>query len=280
MASDPVWNRRRARAETLRAKHPPAAELLSFYADLCALQESIYGEALHASWPAVETDGERLRLDLLPERQTSWVFDKFVRALPPSATPVLKAIAELLANDRDLRNDVLVAGIARRPLDDIAGRLDCDATPLEFFPHAFLQPYAEALRVRAGAVAAGSHALTPASCPFCQSRPVAAILRDEPEIKGRRTLLCSLCGAEWAFPRSRCVACGEEAPDKLQSHVAEEWSHVRVEECTSCSMYFKTVDLRESGLAVPIVDELATVELDLWAAERNLTKYQTNLFGL
>ena len=280
MASDPVWSLRRARAGKLRAAHPPAAELLGFYADLLTLQESIYGEALHSSWPAIDPDGARLRLDRLPERQTGWVFDKFIRALPPTATPVLEGIAERLANDRDLRHDVLVAWIGRRPLEDIAGRLDCAAAPLEFFPRALLQPYAEALRVRAGVAATDAKMLTPAACPHCQCRPVAAVLRDEPEIKGRRTLLCSLCAAEWPFPRSRCVACGEEAPDKLQSHVAEAWSHIRVEECASCGAYLKTVDLRESGLAVPVVDELATVELDLWAAERNLTKYQPNLFGL
>ncbi|MXY25915.1 MAG: formate dehydrogenase accessory protein FdhE [Acidobacteria bacterium] len=280
MASDPVWNLRRARADTLRARHPPAAELLGFYADLLALQESIYGEVLHSSWPTVDVQGARLRLDRLPERQTTWVFDKFIRALPPSATPVLKAIAERLANDRDLRHDLLVTWIGRRPLEEIADGLDCDAAPLEFFPRAFLQPYAEALRVRAGVAATDAKMLTPAACPRCQCRPVAAILRDEPEIKGRKTLLCSLCAAEWAFPRSRCVACGEEAPDRLQSHVAEAWTHIRLEECASCGTYLKTIDLRESGLAVPVVDELASVELDLWAAERNLTKYQPNLFGL
>ena len=280
MPPDPVWSRRRARAEKLLAKHLSAAELLKFYADLLALQEPIYGEALRSSWPAVDPDGTRLRLDLLPERQTGRVFDKFIRALPRSATPVLKAIAERLAGDRDARHDLLVACVARQSLEDVAHRLDCDPAPLEFFPRAFLQPHAEALLVRAGAAGLASSPLAPASCPHCRSRPIAAILRDEPEIKGRRTLLCSLCAAEWIFPRTRCAACGEEAPDKLLSHVAEGWSHVRVDECASCSTYIKTIDLRETGLAVPVVDELASIELDLWAAERNLSKYQPNLLGL
>ncbi len=280
MPPDPVWSRRRTRADKLRAKHAPAAELLRFYADLLALQEPIYGEALHSSWPAVDPERVLIRLDRLPERQTSWVFDKFIRALPPSATPVLKAIAERLASDRDARHDLIVACVARQTLDDVADRLDCDPTPLEFFPRAFLQPHAEALFVRAGAAGLASNSLAPASCPHCRSRPVAAILRDEPEIKGRRTLLCSLCAAEWNFPRTRCAACGEEAPGKLLSHVAEGWSHVRVEECGSCNTYMKTIDLRELGLAVPVVDELASIELDVWAAERKLTKYQPNLLGV
>jgi FdhE protein len=40
------------------------------------------------------------------------------------------------------------------------------------------------------------------------------------------------------------------------------------------------VDLTKNGLAVPEVDELASIALDLWASEHGYTKLQTNLFGL
>jgi formate dehydrogenase maturation protein FdhE len=33
----------------------------------------------------------------------------------------------------------------------------------------------------------------------------------------------------------------------------------------TCRRYLKTVDLNKNGLAVPVVDELATIPLDLWA---------------
>ncbi len=119
-----------------------------------------------------------------------------------------------------------------------------------------------------------------AVCPTCGAPPVAAVLRDEPQIKGRRTLLCSLCLTEWTFPRTRCPACGEERAEKRPHHVSESWPHVRVEECGSCRSYIKAVDLRENGLAVPVVDELASVELDLWAVEQGLSKLRTNLLGM
>jgi len=35
-----------------------------------------------------------------------------------------------------------------------------------------------------------------------------------------------------------------------------------------------------NGLAVPEVDELASVSLDLWAAEKGYNKLQVNLLGL
>ncbi len=42
----------------------------------------------------------------------------------------------------------------------------------------------------------------------------------------------------------------------------------------------KSVDLRVDGLAVPVVDDLGSVELDLWAQQQGLEKLQRNLLGL
>ena len=56
--------------------------------------------------------------------------------------------------------------------------------------------------------------------------------------------------------------------------------HVRVEECKTCGSYLKSVDLRQNGNAVPLVEDIATVELDVWADEHELWKIQRNLFGL
>ena len=52
------------------------------------------------------------------------------------------------------------------------------------------------------------------------------------------------------------------------------------EECGSCRTYVKAIDLREVGLAVPVVDELASIDLDLWAVEQGLSKLHTNLLGM
>jgi formate dehydrogenase maturation protein FdhE len=53
-----------------------------------------------------------------------------------------------------------------------------------------------------------------------------------------------------------------------------------VEACDSCHSYLKTVDLTKDGHAVPVVDELATIPLDLWAADHGYQKLRTNLLGL
>jgi FdhE protein len=116
-------------------------------------------------------------------------------------------------------------------------------------------------------------------CPVCGEKPVAAVLRPEGD-GGKRFLLCSRCFTEWEFRRLLCPHCGEEDKEKLPVYTAAEFPHVRVEACDMCRVYLKSIDLTKNGLAVPEVDELASIALDLWAAERGYTKLQPNLFGL
>jgi len=117
------------------------------------------------------------------------------------------------------------------------------------------------------------------TCPGIHEMPVAAVLRPEGE-GAKRSLLCSLCFNEWDIGRLTCANCGEDRESQLQIFTAEQFSHVRIEACETCRTYIKSVDLTRDGLAVPEVDEIAGVALDLWAAERGYTKVQSNLFGL
>jgi FdhE protein len=89
-----------------------------------------------------------------------------------------------------------------------------------------------------------------------------------------------LCAHQWNFRRIYCPACGEEREPQMAFYSAPEISHVRVDVCDSCHHYLKTVDLTKYGYAVPVVDELATIPLDLWAVEHGYTKLQTNLLGI
>ncbi len=55
---------------------------------------------------------------------------------------------------------------------------------------------------------------------------------------------------------------------------------MRLVECEACGVYWKEIDLRRDGRAVPEVDEIATPELDVWARERSLQKVVTNAMGI
>jgi FdhE protein len=116
------------------------------------------------------------------------------------------------------------------------------------------------------------------TCPFCFEKPVVAVLRPEGN-GGKRTLVCRLCFTEWEFRRLLCPACGEEDREKLPVFTTAEFPHIRVEACDTCRHYIKAVDLTRDGRAVPEVDEIAALPLDLWAMEHDYQKLAPNLFG-
>jgi FdhE protein len=80
--------------------------------------------------------------------------------------------------------------------------------------------------------------------------------------------------------RIRCSHCGEEDEDRLGYFHTRDFDHLRVDACDTCRHYLKTVDLTRLGLAVPLVDEVASGALDIWAQERGYTKVTPNLIGL
>jgi FdhE protein len=88
-----------------------------------------------------------------------------------------------------------------------------------------------------------------------------------------------LCAHEWLFRRIYCPACGEEREPQMAFYSAPEIAHVRVDVCDTCHTYLKSIDLTKTGLAVAVVDELATIPLDLWAREHGYEKLQINLLG-
>jgi formate dehydrogenase maturation protein FdhE len=144
-----------------------------------------------------------------------------------------------------------------------------------FLEHTILQAYAERQAARAGPCA-GS--VQPA-CPFCGEAPFLAVLRPEGD-GGKRFLMCSLCLTEWEYRRLLCPRCGEENQDKLPVFTAEQFPYIRMEICESCKTYTKAIDLTKNGLAIPEVDDVASVALDLWAQEQGYTRFQVNLFGM
>lgn len=145
----------------------------------------------------------------------------------------------------------------------------------QFFPRVILQPYAETLACEFEAPDFGA---TPELCPLCHSQPLLGVLRVEGD-SGKRFLLCSFCSQEWPFRRLLCANCGEESEPKLPVYVAEQFPHIRMEACETCSTFLRTIDLTKDGHAIPMADDLAAIPLSLWAQEHNFSALQPNLLG-
>jgi FdhE protein len=245
------WDQRIRRADDLSTNYPFAADILRFYSQVTSLQKDLYASMAGAD----------------------------VRSLSPKFPTFL---------DR-------IAAVAPVPLAQCARELQRPApealesfwrTAPQFQPEPgraaellmclFLQPYAEYTADRSQPPPPRE---TFGTCPFCAARPIAGILRPEGD-GGKRSLLCALCATEWNIGRIVCPACGEETVEKLAVYTADQFPHVRVEACDTCRYYIKTVDLTKNGRAIPVVDELAAIPLDLWAQRHDYKKLRPNLLGL
>lgn len=245
----PAWDQRIERAEELARSHAPAAEILRFYIEVARFQKTVY---------------EMLTSEQAQRPDASVLLPHFARLLSlvkcSGPAPLVRAANDLTQDQTNWPN-VLA--------DQDAG------VEGAFFSRALLQPLFE---YRASLSGTTVGVVQPA-CPFCGERPQVAVLRGEGD-GGKRSLICSLCSTEWSFRRLLCPQCGEEAERQLAVYTAEQFPYVRVEACDTCRTYIKSVNMTKNGLAVPVVDELASVALDLWAAEHEYAKLQSNLFGI
>lgn len=258
------WERREERALELAEGNSAASELLTFYGAVLSSQKDVFLDAA----PRFRFEPDRpLRAQLNLEFAAEYVGD--ICDLAEKRGPrTLGETARQLRGSGDTHLRELLNAIASNPLYD-PGNVE------QFFARTVLQPYAEALAQQMPAPLgyAGS------ACPFCDGAPQLAVLRPEGD-GGKRFLLCSLCLREWEFRRLICAWCGEEDHHKLPRYGTSELPHITVFACETCKHYLKAVDLTQSGLAVPLVDELAAASLDLWATEQGYTKTVPNLMGM
>jgi hypothetical protein len=281
--ADP-WAPRRRRAEQLRHRYPFADEVLTLYLALVDVWEG--------AWDAAR--------DQPPEAGTvaRWAAD---RVLPRVVEVTIKAGPEPLAAAAGI---LAADGTTEAWLGAwLAG---------EDLPPAQRYLARACLRVPLQVADAGAACADDPSprggrrCPSCGGAPQLSF-HDHSEdalVSGHRRLACARCGTGWNYTASACASCGEAAGGRrtiyAEQRAAERrrspvigrgdatpsaqdggplFPHLRIESCSRCKRYLIDVDLGRDGHAVPEVDELAALPLDLFAADRGLTKITPNLMG-
>ena len=258
------WDKQIARADYLGGESSGSKELLLFYAQLLRAQAEIY-------------DSFSSRKDWLPSGDVE------------TDLPVIESSMRGLLQSVVRYGPASLASEAQNLLDAepniVAGQLLeywRDPSDTDFFAKALLQPYAlwlaETRTTPIGRELAGGER----ACPFCGGRPQLSFLQSKESTaeSGNRDLLCSTCLCSWEFRRVVCANCGEERPAKLGYFHSPEFDHIRIEACDSCKHYLKGIDLTRLGLAVPLVDDIYSAPLDLWAREHGYTKIELNLVGV
>ena len=265
------WQRRIQRAQELAGEHSFAAEILGFYIHVARFQEDLH-HRLSEAFPRESSQTSTIpELGAVELSLLSFRFSAFLSLVEARGTRLLAQLSrELCARGQEFWSDLLRDAWLNHSASDAQGLLAL----------AFLQPFAELLRSRAALSSKRrSEQHTYAICPFCNRRPGFGVLRQMGD-GGARSLVCSFCAAEWEFRRIVCPGCGEENDKKIPVFTASDFDYIRVECCDSCKTYIKSVNLTKNGRAEPLVDELASAPLDLWAREHGYAKLQSNILGM
>jgi FdhE protein len=287
VASD-LWTERRRRAIELQERWPFAAEVLTFYRALLPVQGQIY---------------EAARAELADPSQTAaYVAERalrLVRDVTISSGPetLVRAATEHGSPSRweDMVRGWLVGGEASSAAE-------------RFLVRAATGPVLEALGTAADHACGGPRDAR--HCPQCGGLPQVSIFATTGEdlVAPRRYLECARCARRWSYPRMTCAACGEAEASRLPIFVEEgatlgeatghivrgaaptpagipsgpppRFPHVTIHACRTCTRYLLNIDLGRDGRAVPVVDEMAAIPLDLYAREQGLVKVMPNLMGL
>lgn len=271
LSPDATYDTRIRRAEYLKTIYPFAAEILTFYARICAAQLRLSKELQRvlpreADMFTQQSFRERIDVDaVLPFVKTT-----LEELLAGSPWPLAEYGKEFLRGSRErwavsLQKYVMHGGTDEVPEDSRE----------ELLARVLIGPYAEWLAANLSV----PNGLTAGNlCPKCQARPVAGVLRVEGD-GGKRFLQCAFCGSEWEFRRIYCAYCGESREESLPVFVAEKFPQIRVEACDTCRHCIRTVDLTKDGNAIPVVDDLAAIPLALWAEEYGYQRIHGNLLG-
>jgi formate dehydrogenase maturation protein FdhE len=261
---DQRWHARAARARLLATGRPAVAETLRFYAAVADAQ------------------GALLRAHAHPADALAHFAHAIAHAAPTQLSASLAALDLARPIWRERINAYWQSG----------GRTPGGPDPVsEFLVEAIVQPFAEMNRLaRLGSTEGARASSEPAAvrddvneaesnCPVCNGLPVVGVLREEGH-GARRSLVCGVCLNEWRVMRLFCVACGEARFEQLPVFRAEDIDAARVDACETCRQYTKSIDLTRDGNAVPIVDDLATLPLDLWIREQDYHRARPNLLRL
>ena len=123
----------------------------------------------------------------------------------------------------------------------------------------------------------GNHTWQSGHCPVCGSLPYIAELREK---QGFRYLHCNFCHTAYRFKRMACPYCAVEKSDSFEYFHTREIPGFRVDLCTSCNMYIKTMDFREMDKkALPPLDDLESLPLDIKAKEEGYIRPTLSVWG-
>ncbi|MGI9513935.1 MAG: formate dehydrogenase accessory protein FdhE [Anderseniella sp.] len=276
----------RSRAQQLKEKWPAYGPLLDFYIDVREAQDAsrsgFCADCLVPDGSAREENGEvassSLNDDLVLDAQAS-------RRLFSSLCRVGEAANEYFAGQVQKINEIMSSGaldidslIASwnkpRKIEQAAATAGIDARVLSFLVANCARPSIEAAR---DLYLAGVELETwkKVYCPACGSLPALNVLKGEPV---QRCSICTKCGCEWPGDRLACAICGDRGKDTRSYFHAEDEEAYRIDVCDNCRNFVKTIDLTKTDAPDPVLEDLATLHLDVIAVKKGYSRAVPNVW--
>lgn len=217
----------------------------------------------------------------------SWdLFDSLAKRIGDITRPLAKSgeaevdnFLALLSENPDTLHEIVLKSVLENssPLQELAEKHNVTVNTLIFLATQtltpFIEKYAQQLREYID-----SNVWLKGICPVCGGEPLMGRLEEE---SGKRHLQCYLCRTNWEFARLECPFCDNNDQKKQHYFYDEDNKHRRVELCDQCRKYLKVIDTREAGDRFSlVVENLATLPLDIAAKREGFSRDTNRLFGL
>ena len=275
----------RERARQLKEKRPGYGALLDFYVTV--------KEAQAESRPSVRVDSVKVnknrkglpveegfslvgKEDFPIDMEASIALFRSLCRLGSAANPHFASQAEkigqaLVDNELDLK-ELVTGGGREQAIGLAAADRGLDRQVLSFLIRNSTWPSIEAVREQLRCE------LDPETwrkncCPVCGSLPTLSLLRGD---GGMRYSVCSWCGCQWRVDRLSCSVCSIKEQGSLHYFTGEGEDACRIDLCDACRHYIKTIDCRSLEECHPVLEDLATLHLDVLAAQKGYRRAVPN----
>jgi len=267
----------RERVQQIKKKRPGYGEILGFYQKVREAQNKVKTSLkiksikLRKEWKELLTkegfsliQKEDFPLDIEASIKLFESLCQIGKDSNPHMAEQVRKIKETIDHKRIDLKKLLKEELKEQRIEQVANEFGLDNKVFSFLIQSSIKPSIEAGMEKL------RNELDPETwlkeyCPICGSLPSLSLLKEE---VGKRYLLCSFCGYQWRIDRLTCPFCGNKEQESIQYFFAEGEEPYRIELCDKCHQYIKTIDYRTLEESDPVLEDLATLHLDILASQK------------
>jgi FdhE protein len=265
------------RIQQIKKKRPGYGEILDFYQKVKEAQDKVKASLrinpvrLKREWKEFLTkegfsliQKEDFPLDIEASAKLFQALCQIGKDSNPHMAEQVRKIEEVINNKKMDLKKLLREGVKKQRIEQVVNEFGLDKRVFLFFIDESVRPSIETgVKKLRGEL--DPEAWLKGYCPMCGSLPSLSLLKEE---AGKRHLLCSYCDYQWRTDRLFCPFCNNKDQESLHYLFAEGEETYRIDLCDKCHQYIKTIDYRKLEESAPILEDLATLHLDMLASPK------------